>query len=115
MSRDKRDVEAALLEKGFVEEESDHHFFLYRSFDGRKTRTRTKTSHTRKQRDLGDPILSAMARQCKLTKPQCLDLVDCPMGREQYEGILRGQGELPELPTPERPRRRVVRPPREGD
>jgi len=110
MPRDKRQVEATLREKGFVQEESDHHFFLYRSLDGKKTRVRTKTSHTRKQRDIGDPILSAMARQCKLTKHQFLDLVDCPMGREQYEGILRGQGELQESPPPGPRRRRIIRP-----
>jgi hypothetical protein len=29
-----------------------------------------------------------MARQCKLTKQQFLELVDCPMNRDSYELIL---------------------------
>jgi hypothetical protein len=33
-----------------------------------------------------------MAKQCGLEKLQFLDLVDCPLGRSDYEGILRAKG-----------------------
>ena len=37
-----------------------------------------------------------MARQCLLTKPEFLRLVDCPMDRDDYERRLRAQGEADE-------------------
>lgn len=94
MPRDKRDVEAGLRNKGFVQDNNDHHFFVYWTLDGRKTRARTKTSHTQRYKDIGDGLLAEMARQCKLTKPQFLSLIDCPMAREQYEAALTERGEL---------------------
>ena len=42
MPRNKRDVESGLLAKGFILEDDHHHFFVYWTIDGRKTRARTK-------------------------------------------------------------------------
>lgn len=83
-SRSKRAVETALVQKGFREQDGDHHYFVYWTADGRKTVARTKTSHG-SGKDLGDSLLTQMARQVKLTKGAFLELVDCPMSREQYE------------------------------
>lgn len=94
MPRQKRDIEAALLAKGFVREEGHHHFFVYITKEGKKSRARTKTSHTTRMKDVPDNLLSQMAWQCKLTKPQFLELVDCPMSREAYEEALAVRGEL---------------------
>lgn len=94
MPRQKRDVEAAMTAKGFRQDQGDHHFFVYFTKAGKKSRARTKTSHTAKMKDIPDNLLSQMAQQCKLTKPQFLDLVDCPMSRDQYEDALRARGEL---------------------
>jgi hypothetical protein len=82
--------------KGFVRSEGDHHYFVYRTSDGLKTRARTKTSHSPKVRDVADNLLGQMARQCFLTKPEFLRLVDCPMERDDYERRLREQGEAGE-------------------
>jgi hypothetical protein len=98
MPRDKQSIEAALTGKGFRQEDSHHHFFVYWSLDGKKTRARTKTSHTKKHKDIGDVLLSEMARQCKLTKGQFVALVDCPLSREEYEQVLVTTGELPSAP-----------------
>jgi hypothetical protein len=38
--------------------------------------------------------VSKMAKQCRLTRVQFLDLVDCPMSREHYEQHLGSQGHL---------------------
>ncbi len=89
MPREKVVVEAALLAKGFEKREGDHHYFVYVTTDGRKTRAHTKTSHTPKMKDIPDNLLGQMAQQCYLTKPQFLDLVDCPMDRVAFEAALR--------------------------
>ncbi len=94
MPRQKRAIEAALTAKGFEPIEGDHHFFVYVTKEGKRTRARTKTSHTSKMKDVPDILLSRMAGQCKLTKQQFLELVDCPMTREAYEKSLAERGEL---------------------
>jgi predicted RNA binding protein YcfA (HicA-like mRNA interferase family) len=85
--RAKRDVEAALKRKGFQQDDGDHHWFFYWTSDGKKTTVRTKTSHG-STKDLGDGLLKEMAGQVRISKVQFLDLVDCPMSREQYQQLL---------------------------
>jgi hypothetical protein len=92
MSRPKSQVESGLLNKGFKKDEGDHHYFIYYTQDGKKTTAKTKTSHTKKMKDIPDNLLSSMARQCKLTKQKFLELIDCPLKREKYEKILKEQG-----------------------
>lgn len=94
MPRPRRAVESALQAKGFERVEGDHHYFVYVTKDGRKTRARTKTSHSPKVRDIADNLLGQMARQCLLTKPDFLRLVDCPMDRDAYEQRLVDRGEI---------------------
>ena len=89
----KRDVEAALKKKGFAQDDGDHHWFFYWTLDGKKTTVRTKTSHG-STKDLGDSLLKEMARQVRISKVQFLDLVDCPLGREEYERLLREGGHV---------------------
>ena len=85
MPRPRKDVEASLERKGFVRAEGDHHYLVYWTKDGRKTRAKTKTSHTPKMKDIPDNILAQMAKQCQVTKAEFLSLVDCPMQRDEYE------------------------------
>lgn len=91
MQRDKRQVEAALEAKGFNRTEGDHSYFYYCTLEGKKTTARTKTSHTPKLKSIGDDLLGKMARQCHLTKPKFLELVDCSLNRQGYEELLAGQ------------------------
>lgn len=90
-TRAKRVVEAALQEKGFRREEGDHHYFFYWTQEGLKSSVRTKTSHG-SGKDLGDTLLALMAKQTKLAKMEFLNLVDCPMSREEYEKRLDALG-----------------------
>jgi hypothetical protein len=94
MPRKKIDVESALKKKGFNQTEGDHHWFVYVTIEGEKTTSKTKTSHTQKMKDISDNLLSQMARQCRLSKKDFLDLIDCPLSREAYEDILKEQEEL---------------------
>lgn len=88
MPKRRDDVERGLLRKGFEKKEGDHHYFIYCDLNGHKTAVFTKTSHTPKQRELPDHLLSLMARQCRLSKSDFFDLVDCPLSRENYENKL---------------------------
>jgi len=90
MPRPRRTVMSALVRKGFAASEGDHSYYIYHTADGRKTLAKTKVSHSGK--DIADPILGMMARQCKLTAPQFRNLVECPLSREAYEDTLREQG-----------------------
>jgi len=93
MPRPKTVVEAALKAKGFQLSEGDHHFFIYWTKNGKKTRARTKTSHTPKMKDIPDSLLTQIAKQvCLDSKAQLLQLVDCPMSRDDYEQVLHDKG-----------------------
>lgn len=83
MPRKKSDVEGGLRGKGFLPENTHHRYFFYYTREGAKSRIRTKTSHG--GRDLDDYLLGQMAKQCKLSKKDFLDLVDCPLDQDQYE------------------------------
>ena len=83
MTRKQKAVEAALLQKGFAQHDTDHSYFVYYTKEGKKTRAKTKTSHGK--RELDNFLLGAMAKQVKLSKRDFIDLVDCPLDRDGYE------------------------------
>lgn len=80
----------SLLKKGFKKYEGDHHFFLY-FYDG-KLVAKTKVSHN--DQDIGDGLISKMYKQCKVSKNQFLDLINCPLDEAGYIDILKNQGLL---------------------
>ncbi len=94
MPRDKRLVENALVRKGFQQEESHHSYFFYYTQAGERTQIRTRTSHGTSSKSLSDNLLSLMARQCKLSKKDFLQLVDCPLERKAYEELLESSGSI---------------------
>jgi len=94
MPRSKKEVERALCAKGFRLLDSHHHFFVYYTLDGRKSAVRTKTSHSRKMKDISDAILSQMAKQCRLSSGEFLDLIDCPLTQNGFETRLKDKGQL---------------------
>ena len=94
MPRDRKSVEKTLRAKGFAQIEGDHDDFVYVTRDGRRTQARTKTSDSPKVKDIADNLIGQMARQCFVSRPEFLRLVDCPMSRDDYERVLSDQGEL---------------------
>ena len=86
MQRKQRDVESGLRNKGFIDREGDHTYFIYWSIAGKKSAVFTKTSHG--ARELNDNLLALMAQQCKLSKREFINLIDCPLSREEYEAKL---------------------------
>ncbi len=98
MPRNRKDLESALMAKGFVRVEGDHHRFVYVTRGGLKSLARTKTSHSPKVRDIADNLLGQMARQCQLTKQDFFRLVDRPMDRDEFEGVILGPEDRPPSP-----------------
>ena len=92
MQRDARVIESALVKKGFVKSQGDHHYFTYQTIGGLITPIKTKTSYSPKHKSIGDSLLGMMCRQCRLNTQKFLELIDCPMTREQYETILKDAG-----------------------
>lgn len=100
MPLERADIEGALSSKGFSKDPSgDHNYFRYYS-QGKKTQIYTKTSHGSKYKNLSDDLVSAMAKQCKLTTKQFKELVSCTMSGAEYEGMLATAGHIPQLSKP---------------
>lgn len=90
MTRNKSNVIAGLLRKGFENNKNTHHqYYTYRTIDGKLSEIYTYTSHSGKE--LNDSLLSKMSRQCKLKREEFLKLVDCTMTQEVYEQNLKNQ------------------------
>ena len=81
------EVEKALCKKGFAKRGGDHRFFTYQTMDGRETTIQTKISHS--ATDVDKYLISAMAKQCELSKVEFVNLIKCPLSRERYESILK--------------------------
>jgi hypothetical protein len=92
VATDKRDVESGLLKKGFRQSDKDHHYFTYYSRDGKKSLSKTKTSHSPKEKSLGAARVGQMAKQCGLNAIEFAELIECPMDRDAYERLLKERG-----------------------
>ena len=89
MPRRVRDVRAALEAKGFDAEDGRKHIhFVYVDKAGRTTAARIVISHGAGGGDIGDNLLSQMARQVGLRRGQFLSPVDCPMSRDDLDAIV---------------------------
>jgi len=91
-SLDSKKIAAALLRKGFRVADSSHKFYWL--YDGeKKTSVHTMISHGRK--DYSDSLLAKMKKQLGLdTKAQLLELVQCPLSREDYLALLLAKGRV---------------------
>jgi hypothetical protein len=90
MPRKQSDVERSLTNKGFRHKEGDHSYFHYYSTVGKKTAVFTKTSHG--AREIDDHLLGRMAKQCKLSRADFDQLIDCPLDQNSYETKLVALG-----------------------
>lgn len=93
MPLDRDDVESSLRKKGFTQTERDHRFYDLHH-NGQKTGIYTKTSRGKAYETLGDDLVSKMARQVKLTKPEFVRLVSCTMSGPEYIALLQQRNEL---------------------
>jgi len=84
-------IKAALKRKGFIERDGDHHYYVY-CIDGKKTSIFTKISHS--SDEISDTLISAMARQTRLTKPKFTELVNCTLSEEDYRRMMIDEGNV---------------------
>lgn len=84
-------VKNSLSKKGFVWEPGDHNFYVLH-VDGVRTHIRTKVSHC--GRDINDYLIDKMKKQVCLSKNDFLDLINCPLSKEQYIEKMKINGHI---------------------
>lgn len=89
-----RDIEKALLAKGFVENRKSHHIFFYFKYKGKIIKgVLTKISHSASE--YGDSLLNAMKRQLKFERLNDLyEFIGCTITEEMYINMLKEKGIL---------------------
>jgi hypothetical protein len=75
------EIEAGLGRKGFCRSHTDHRYFVL--YVNGKREAATFLSHG-KNRDVGAPLLNAMAKELGLTIKEFVDLVKCPLSTEEF-------------------------------
>lgn len=94
MPRKARDIESALMAKGFDKEQARKHvFFIYLDEDGKQTAIRTHMSHQAGSTEVSENLLGKMAKQVKLQSQDFRRLIDCPMSKGEYAARIRNNGE----------------------
>ncbi|OPY38182.1 MAG: hypothetical protein A4E35_00604 [Methanoregula sp. PtaU1.Bin051] len=87
--RKAREIEAALLQKGFLKRTSHHNLF-YLCIDGKITGVHTFMSHG--VREYGNPLLEKMKNQMHLSAKELELFIRCPLTFENYIALLKEQG-----------------------
>jgi predicted RNA binding protein YcfA (HicA-like mRNA interferase family) len=86
MPRKNREIVTGLKAKGFEEAKNRKHIhFVYVDKTGRTTTSRTMVSHDAGGSDIHDGMLKRMATQVGLGTKEFLDLIDCPMSRDDFD------------------------------
>ena len=87
-------IVSSLTGKGFELDEDGDHDVLTLRVNGLTRGIFTKLSRGKRYRVYGNPLLSDMSHQLKLTRRQLDSLIECPMQQADYEAILRSQDAL---------------------
>lgn len=93
MPRSTKEVEKALLKKGFtlVNNKDHNYYFIYK--DGKKTSVNTKVSHG-SHKDISDGLLNQMRKQVRLPKQEFEEYLNCTFSKEQYLEFLEKNGHI---------------------
>lgn len=88
-----RDIARSLCRKGFTEVSGkSHRVFWYVDGTGAG---RIQTMVSRSSRgEVGAPLISDMARQCRLARGEFVALIDCSLTRDAYRQKLRERGHI---------------------
>jgi hypothetical protein len=87
---DPRKTEAALLKKGFVIANNDHHYYEF--WHNGKVVARTRMSHN--DQEINNWLIGQMKKQCLLEKNDFMNLIKCPLSKEAYLKKLKEGGHL---------------------
>jgi hypothetical protein len=86
-----RDIETALVKKGFVKKTA-HHTLFYLRINGKITGIHTFMSHGIREYD--DPLLAKMKSQLHLSAKELESFIRCPLTFKEYVTILIERGIL---------------------
>lgn len=78
-------VEAALKKKGFKEYPDADHKYFYFEYKDKITSIFTKTSHGTKYKTIGDPLVSLMAKQLRISNSDFKEFVKCTLSSQDYK------------------------------
>jgi hypothetical protein len=93
VSVERSQIKQALTSKGFVEKSGgDHDKYIYYNQEGKKTQIITLLSRGSSYKVYSDSLLGRMVHQLKINKAQLNNLIECPLTREGYEGLLKSKG-----------------------
>lgn len=92
MTQDTSEIEYALTHKGFSRENARHHVMYWFRLDGRKTSVRTRMSHGASE--IGDNLISRMAREMRISRADFLRFVECEMSGTDYETKMISEGQV---------------------
>ena len=85
-----RKIAQSLTAKGFREDRARKHVFYRLEVAGLITAVHTMLSHGCDE--ISDPLVSKMARDVRLKRPQFVALVDCTLKGPEYLALLRADG-----------------------
>ena len=89
MKVDRSEISKNLPKKGFRKELSGHHIYFYHEYKAQETGVCTYISHSAKQKDVSGDLLLSMKKQLKLeTTREAVDLIKCPIDKEEFNRIL---------------------------
>ena len=83
-----KDTNKNLLKKGFAKYEGDHNYFEF--WHNGIFITKTKTSHN--NQDIGDSLIGAMSKQCKVSKDFFRQFARCEKSKDDYVAELIATG-----------------------
>ena len=93
MALKRNNIDSALTSKGFDKQDRKRdHYYYYLKVDGMDVGIYTKISRGSKAREIGEPLISIMAKQLNITKKQFIDLIACTVDYNDYLNILRSKG-----------------------
>jgi len=93
MSVDRSLAVRSLQQKGFRLNKSGDHLYFHHEFEGKRTISYTKISHSKKQKDISGDLLLSMRKQLRLdTIKDARDLLSCPMDGDMFNFIMKRKG-----------------------
>jgi len=84
-------TEQSLRKKGFIQDNSHHHYFEFWHED--KLISSTYTSHN--DQDINDYLIRAMSKQCLMEKQFFIEFIKCTKSKDDYIDLLVSKGEIP--------------------
>lgn len=85
----KREVQRALVKKGFKRDKSrtNHNIYYFYDDKGEKTSIHTMLSHNNK--DITDSMLGKLSKELRLRKDELIQYFECTLSKDDYINILR--------------------------